>query len=879
MKTFKVRKIVQALGCSLLLTLAACSDDTTREQENLIQVQAYLGLAEVYMKQGQFRASVIETQNAFEIMPTNPDVLSFIGRLYLEIGDLREATKQIDAALAISPDDPELKLLKVETLLFTNKLDEGLALANSTTVPPELNARKTWLIGNMQAAAGNTEAAEATFKQVLTLDSAHVPSLIGLARIAYLSGDAEQVILYTDQAASAATPDNTDIWLWKAQLAMLQEDYAAAETAYKQALDIMAAYDIMTAEKYATLESIQVPLRAVQKNDEALAYAQIISATPQGQLNSAFSNVVDLFRQGTTTEAEAALDSLLETAPNHPASNILLGLTKYSEGEFNEAEELLSEYVQADTASPQLLSALAQTHLRMNRPERALAVLQQALAAAPDNISILAMVGSVQRGMGDLDGALETLNSALAIDPDSREVLMGLASVYVLQGNDAEAISSLEKAIEVAPDQEAPKTALLNLLTTREKLDAAGQHIDAWLATSPDSPQYNIFAGILALRQENPTEARTYFEKVAAADPGNIQAQLYLARSYAAEQNYAEASTRFTAIAREHPDSPDAVGAILALGDLSGNQTGVQTVEQLSADNPNQFVPSLVLSQYYLLKNDLPKAVESAEKGFAIAENTYTKNALIETLMRSASEAVAANNPTAATPALDRVLAIQNDHTAAHYLRAGMAATAGNYIQAMEEVTLLRGFQPESSVSYELEGDVLRSQGKNAEALAAYQTGWEKEHPASLGSKIFQVMKAEGQSSQAIAFLQDWASKEPAIPAPLTLLGIEHQGNNQNSEAIEYYEQAYKLDQTGGIVLNNLAWLYQDSSPARALELSAQAAELYPNNADILDTHGWILYKQGQTAAALTQLENAARIAPDSASIQEHLSVVRSEKQ
>jgi putative PEP-CTERM system TPR-repeat lipoprotein len=879
MQTFKVRKIVQVLGYSLFLTLAACSDDLSQEQENLIQVQAYLGLAEVYMNQGQFRASVIETQNAFDLMPRNADVLSFIGRLYLEIGDLNQATRQIDTAVEISPDSAELKLLKVETLLASNKLNEGMALLNATSVPPELGAQKAFLLGSLHASAGNNEAAETAFTEALALDNAHAPALIGLARLAYLSGNSADVSTFTDRAASAAG-DDPDVWIWKGQLALLQEDYAASEAAFKEALDIMAAYDIMTVKKYTTLQSILIPLRALQKNDEALVYSGILANTPQGQFTTAFNNALSLFQQGAPDQAEVALSSLLETAPDHPASNILLGLTKYTEGNFSEAERLLSQYVQADTASPQLLAALAQTHLQMNRPEQALAVLRQAAEASPDNASILAMIGTIQRGTGDLSGALATMNSALAIDPDSTDILLGIAGTYVLMGDDANAVSSLEKAIAIDPAANQPKSALLSLLSSREDLNAAKQQIDSWLAEDPDSADNNIFAGFLALRQEDTSAARRYFENVLATDPTHLSAQLYLARVDVAEQEYSDAQARFNAILAEHPDNPDAVGGILALGNVTGSEAAsIQNIEQVIAANPTEFVPLLVLGQYYLLANDLPKAVETAEKAFAIGQNTFTQALLIDALTRSARETMQAGNTSSGSPFLARVLEIQNNNVEAHFLLANIATAEGNYLRAMDEVTLIRNLQPDNAISHELEGDVLQTQGKNAEALAAYQAGWAKQKTASLGLKTFQLMKTQNQIDQGIRFLQDWAAEVPTELTPPLLLGMEYQATNRNGDAIESYENAYKLDQSNLVVLNNLAWLYQDTVPARALELSARAASLFPQNPDVLDTYGWILYKQGNTATALTQLENAARLAPDVTSIQEHLSVVRSEQQ
>lgn len=875
-QTFKLKKLVKVLGYSLFLTLAACGkSDEELAQEQQIQVQAYLSLAEVYMNQGQFRASVIETQNAYDLTPQNPDVLSFIGRLYLEIGDVNLASQQIDAALQVSPDDPELKLLKVESLLATGRIADATALVSSLSVPADLNLRRIWLLGSAQAASGNNEAAEKSFNEALAINNAHAPSLIALARLAFVSGNPEQATTYTERASSAAGTD-PDVLIWKGNLAMLQENPAAAEEAFKAALDVMGPYDIMTAKKFATLQAVLVPLRMLQKNDEVLRYSEIIAATPQGEYNTAFNNVLSLYEQGSSGEAEQALNTLLETAPDHPAGNILLGLAKYSEGDYTEAERLLTQYVDTDTASPQLLATLASTHLHANQPDKALALLREAQKAAPDDASLLTMISAVQRGMGDYAGALATLNSALEKTPENTDVMIGIAGVYAQQGDSANSISSLEKAIEIDPNLLQAKSALLNVLSTTQDFASAKRHIDSWLQVDPDSADNNIFAGVLALNQDDFPAARSYFSKVAAADPANIQAKLYLARVDVGEKKYSDAEARFVEVSTEHPDNPDAIGGILALGDLNNSQAAsIQRVEQLITSSPNEYIPPLVLSQYYLLRNDLPKAVETAEKAFAVNQNTYTQNLLIDTSIRSAIQALQAGNATAAPTYINRVLEIQNSNVQAHSLLAGIAAQDGNYLRAMDEITTIRNLQPDAALSYELEGDILQAQTKVPEALAAYQTGWTKEKAATLGLKIFQLTKGQKQDAEAMTFLQDWAQAEPTMPTPPLLMAMEYQAQEKNNEAIARYEEVYKLDQNNLLMLNNLAWMYQDSSPARALELASKAAELYPQNADVLDTYGWILYKQGKAAEALTHLENAAKLAPNAQTTQEHLSIVR----
>jgi tetratricopeptide (TPR) repeat protein len=71
--------------------------------------------------------------------------------------------------------------------------------------------------------------------------------------------------------------------------------------------------------------------------------------------------------------------------------------------------------------------------------------------------------------------------------------------------------------------------------------------------------------------------------------------------------------------------------------------------------------------------------------------------------------------------------------------------------------------------------------------------------------------------------------------------------------------------------LNNLAWIYFEQGNNRAAELSQQAYNLSPENAAIADTHGWILFKSGNTQESLPILEKAHELAPDSQEIALHL--------
>ncbi len=59
------------------------------------------------------------------------------------------------------------------------------------------------------------------------------------------------------------------------------------------------------------------------------------------------------------------------------------------------------------------------------------------------------------------------------------------------------------------------------------------------------------------------------------------------------------------------------------------------------------------------------------------------------------------------------------------------------------------------------------------------------------------------------------------------------------------------------VTLNNLAWLYIDKDPSRALKLAREANKAAPDNPEIMDTLGWILIRQDQIEEGLAYLQPA----------------------
>lgn len=93
----------------------------------------------------------------------------------------------------------------------------------------------------------------------------------------------------------------------------------------------------------------------------------------------------------------------------------------------------------------------------------------------------------------------------------------------------------------------------------------------------------------------------------------------------------------------------------------------------------------------------------------------------------------------------------------------------------------------------------------------------------------------------------------------------------QYKAAAEHYLVVNKSHPGSLIVLNNLAWALHEAGDPRAPTYAEQAFKLAPDNPSVMDTLGWILVQQGQTARGLKLLQQALSKKPDAAEIQWHL--------
>jgi Flp pilus assembly protein TadD len=114
--------------------------------------------------------------------------------------------------------------------------------------------------------------------------------------------------------------------------------------------------------------------------------------------------------------------------------------------------------------------------------------------------------------------------------------------------------------------------------------------------------------------------------------------------------------------------------------------------------------------------------------------------------------------------------------------------------------------------------------------------------------------------------------------AALTASGVVYQTKGDIPRAQVAYERALAVEPRLATAANNLAYLYSEhgGDKEKALQLAQMAKEGEPENPNVSDTLGWILYKRGVYQRALSLFQESATKLPDDPEIQYHLGLAHS---
>lgn len=874
-----LRRVAPSLLPMLALSLALAGCGKT--DPNVDQLLASGKAAQAARRHN---AAIIQFKNVVQMTPNHGEARYLLAVEYQRTGDLAAAEKELRQARSLGYDDSRVAPALGRVLLAMGEhqklLDEPPADAKGD---PRIAAGEIARRASAMVGLKRRDEAAKLYAKALAIDPGAPEALIGQATLALGEGDLDTATRLVERTI-ASTPDSIDAWIMKADLlryARSEDAYAA----YQKAIDLDPDNIVVR----MNLVSMHLDAGSTPQAEAQLAEARKVA--PRSALVK-FMEALIHYRKGDYFAASGAIDPLLEVANDHMPSVLLAGAIEYAKGSYPRARTYLTRVVERMPQNIFARELLASSLAASGNPEGGFDVLRSALAQAPDDPQLLRIAGNVAIQNNDPLRASELFERAARIDPKNASARTGLGASRLAAGDTERALADLEAAVKLDSNTHQADFLLVMAQLQRGRFDAALKAVQSMESKQPDNPlTHNLKAGAY-LGKRDRDAARKALERAIELDPSYAPATLNLAQLDLGLNDARAARERLDAFLERNPDNVKILLAMAELGPRVGAtpEERIGWLERAQRAAPSTAGPSLLLARNYAQAGDYAKAQQLAAQARSAypdsvdvldtqaaiqlaagdrlrAIDTYGRMVFIAPSSALAryrlGNALALNEDYfGAANALRRALELRPDYVDAMALLGGVEIKRGWYPEAMKIARDLQKRQPKSPLGYRLEGDVSMAEKKYLQAVRSYETAFGLARSNALVFKIHEAYVRAGKRDSADARLAQWIQAAPSdIEARLYAAGASLNGGRLK-EAIEKYEWLRDKQPGDVVVLNNLAWAYQQVKDARALPTAEHAYRLKPERPEIADTYGWMLVESGDARRGVDVLEGAVKGAP-----------------
>ena len=167
------------------------------------------------------------------------------------------------------------------------------------------------------------------------------------------------------------------------------------------------------------------------------------------------------------------------------------------------------------SSDPALARRAAELAMRVDEPDRALAMAERWQALDPDSLEAHQILGIMQLEQGAIDQARATLVDGVPEDPKAREAAIGrLGSLLQRQFPDRTAVSVMQSLTAAYPDSPAAQLALARLALQVDELGLAQDAVDQAIALRDDWTPARLLRAELLLAQDRPEAALAQYRRL-----------------------------------------------------------------------------------------------------------------------------------------------------------------------------------------------------------------------------------------------------------------------------------------------------------------------------------------------------------------------------
>lgn len=855
--------------------------------------------------QGDYRGAIIQLKNALQQEPGNRAARILIGKAYVEVGEGATAEKELNVALSSGGDESNVIVPLGQSLLMQHKYESLLEKLQPGTRATAIEAGIRMMRGRAYVALRDLDAAENEYGEAKALEPENVNALLGLAEVAIYRGNLIRAERYIAEAVRLA-PENSAAWSLDGDLKRSLGDLSGAVASYDKAIAIQPVQIEPRRNRAAVLISLDRTAEAQVDVDYLL---DLLPDDPR----SIYLNALIM---GKSSQSEAAAAELrradlvirsydVNFVRKHLPTLLIAGVVNFALGESDVALSYLGQYLQREPRHVGVRRMMATIYTRRGDDEGAARVLRPISGPGTRDPQLLAQFGTALMHSGKHAEASAVFERAISLAPDLEQLHTGRALNEMAVGNGDEAIAGLQSALDRQVDN-VGHAVLLGLMHLQrhdyDKALAVAQQIQARHPGNPIGPN---LAGAAIWGKGEEDAARERFEAAVGLDNDYAPAHVNLAKldirggdlesaeirlvslvdrglggneplralaSIAERRGELAAAIAWLERVREAPE--DGIETQVQLIDLQirtgQHQKALRAARSLEAAFPDSLSVVRAVGRAAVATGDMDMAILKFRRMAELAWKSPTALHRIAELQQKAGDHKGAYTT------LWRAVSIEPSYLPAQVSIVRYDAEQGEFGRALARADEVRRMFPDLATGDILAGDVLMGARRYPEAVTAYERALAKQEDSALLLRLYLARREVGDDDVLIEMLQTWLARHPSDTMVKRTLAGELARQGDLEQAVTLNEDLLRDRPDDPVVLNNLAWLYQETGRPNARSMAERAYAHAPAEPRTIDTLGWILVQEGEIREGLRLLRDAQARAAGDAGINFHVAVALS---
>lgn len=712
---------------------------------------------------------------------------------------------------------------------------------------------------------GNYEKAHLAFKNVLQIDPKDIESRYQMAEALSKLGEIQKAVGQY-QAVINEDPKHLMSRIRMGQIFLLVKSVDGAEKMAKEAL----AIDPENVDAMVLMGGV---LAAQNNNDAAIVKAEAALQKKPDDVSATLLLASLNAGSGKIDEAISMLQQHIEKNSDKPAPRLMLVNLYMQIKAFDKAEETLASVIKLEPTQLDHRKRMALFQITNNQLDKAETVLREAIKDLPEDDRAKLMLIDFLGVKRTPEVAMAELIPMIEQKPKDYVLWFKLADLQMAKKQLDKVEKTLKEIIDLdklGPQSLIARNKLARLYVATKRVDQAKTLIKEVLGENPRDADALTLRGEFALAENRLPEAIGDFRSVLVDQPQNIRVLKLLSAAHLMNNDQILARENMEKVIEIAPeDEPARLDLVNFLLRTGYKDQAIQQVNKLLKIIPNSKKGLEALFKIYLEQKQWGQAQQVAKQladafpedatGYYLSGLGYRAEGDLEKSIPR-FELALDKQPETVEPLTQLVKS---------YLALKQSDKALNTLSEIIKK------QPKNFVAYNLMGGVYGNDKKFDEAITSYRKAIElkPEWPNSY-SNLAAINLAQKNRTEAIKTLNTGISNTKGSVGLVNDLAMLYHQDGEHEKVMGLYEESYKQNPNSMLAINNLASYLSDyASDSDSLERGAKLAEplAKTNNPDMLDTIGWIAYKQGNYDKAHPLLLKAIELNPNSSASNYHL--------